>query len=299
MKIDSVQDVRWSTRAEIPEDVIPPIFTPSISNLAKVRGRSGDLLVLRLNNSHKLSPDKLRSLRSLNLREPGSAALCLSHLPNTWGMIESVKDHVAVIEIGYIIHLERTPTERYGGIGSKSRVEYERLQYGTSSKPGELVRSDRGSFFAFESDRSRVRTMWSSSEDLRSSFAAFQESFRSPPVELGTTNATIVVGLDSKPEEIIETSVSHAVDMITNQSQHILMARLAFRLFEFTWEFPHRPFDDIDAISSEIGVNSSVYDIDLDSTRRFAYLTGDTDLLKNGGCRVSVRQHGNLKTFDL
>ena len=61
---------------------------------AVIRGRSGDLLVVRIACSETLNERKKASLRSLNLATVGSAALCHITLPNTHEMLHDVSTHV-------------------------------------------------------------------------------------------------------------------------------------------------------------------------------------------------------------
>lgn len=298
LRLDTVQHVNWSTRAVIPEGVVPPIAVLKGFELDRIGGRSGDLLVIRVQNSSRLSPAKWQCLRSLNLRQIGSAALCRSDLPNTWGMIEAVKDHVAVIEFDSIINLERKPTSsRRGVIGKTSSVEYEHLRYGTRTQPGELVRDRDGRYFAFESDRNGVRLMWGSRVLLGEALAAFLKAYDSPAARVGA-DASLLVSYDAeRSREIIETSTAKAVSHLRTYISSIVFARLAFSPVEFTWQAAHRPFDDMAVESTEVGVNCGARDLDLESARRFAARTGDPQFFSEADCRVEVRQHGIMRAF--
>lgn len=252
--------------------------------------------MIRLQHHGRINPKQEECLRSLNLREIGSASLCSSDLPNTWGMISAVKDFVAVVELGDKISIERVSHQEEANAADGSGMDFERLRYGTNTSPGELVRRRDGSFFAFESDRSNVRMMWSSEVSASRALAALQESYAWPSVKVGQDAATLIVEKDNDYEPT-ETSVLDAVKRLKDAPAGLIFARLAFKAFEFTWQAPHKPFDDMDAEFAEIGINSSVHGIDVSPARRFASMTGDPEFFRDAGCMVEVRQNGVLKKF--
>lgn len=179
---------------------------------------------------------------------------------------------------------------------------YEKLPYGTATKPAEITRSQDGEYFAYESDRTGLLLMWGTDYDLIECLDAFGSRFRTREQGLMLSAELLTMDMSVSDEVVhdVETrsqSAEGPFDVVREQVAALVgsvaVARFDAGKLEFSWKAPHHPFDDMDTVSSEVQLFSE--DLDLHSALAMANHVGPAELLAAAQCTIDIRRRGRRR----
>ncbi|CAN5373236.1 hypothetical protein BH11ACT5_BH11ACT5_16340 [soil metagenome] len=285
----------------------------------ELRGRSGDLLIFQLRSV--IGADKKRSgaLKSLGLKGIRTSSLKSSREPGVFGLIRSVRDLVGVIELDGVMYRSAQLSAR------ATHLQYERIEYGSNTRPGALVRNSAGEYFVFESDRNGLLLNWSTSLLPSDVYDRFLTSFKDEDIDLqvkrGESASMVAVSGDRRPTHstisddqqmsspndghwadfqidpsnlIAEMPTAEAIELIRRSDLAIVSARIAFRNVFMTWHRPYARFIDSDEEVSEAGIYLSDFS-QINAVRRLIRRTGRAGFFSETDVSILVREHGNPK----
>ncbi|NEM90904.1 uL30 family ribosomal protein [Galbitalea soli] len=314
------QDLRWSPLALVPEraGIDVPFPLEEIRAYPELSGRSGDLLIIQLRSGIGVTRKRQATLRSLGLAGIRTSSLRSSREPGIFGYIRAVRDLVGVVELGGIMYRSAQLSAR------STHLQYERIEYGSNTRPGGLVRNSDGEYFVFESDRNGLLLNWSTSLSASEAFEQFQQSFidEGTPLRVrsGESASMVMVSgrhdpghspithdrtLDSgdgdweeyqvDPSNLIgEMPTEEAIDLIRRRDLPVVAARIAFRDVFMTWHRPYARFIDSDVESAEVGVYLN--DLSrINGARRFVRNAGRARFFSEADITILVRERGNPK----
>lgn len=283
-------NINWSPRV----DTRPPIgFSPPLPGtpgFSKVKGRSGDLIVIQVKSGDGRKANQQDCLRSLGLHGPRSAALRDSRDASTRGYIQTVKHLVSVIELEGIYFKDETRLMKGG------EVEFDKPKYGTDSQPSQLFRDLKGDYFLYESSDRQLRVAWSTQdtlekclEDIVSLYPQVQESVE-----------RVFIGQESTQDVIVQEKVgSAAIDLVRSigKATFFNMQLADDELYAVSWRQPYKRFHDRTSLRGEVSV-STPKNLSEYSVRQLVRQTCDNDFLDRSQCFVEVRngrQHRQIK----
>ena len=225
------------------------------------------------------------------------------------GYIRAVGDLVAAYELNDTIY-RQTPA------GARdTHMEYEKIEYGTNTRPGGLVRNTDGEYFAFESDRNGLLLNVSTSLSLPECLEQFQKAFPHAVARPGERASGLAIVAEGHPnhsvishggpggEGLVEYSfdpsvlmadmpTDEAIELVRRDELEVVAARVAFKGFFMTWHRPYARFIDSDLEVAEAGVYAGTLR-EIDGMRRFMRLSGRAAFFLETDVTVRVREHGN------
>lgn len=256
-----------------------------------IEGREGNLLVFQVRSGIGEKPSRRDALRTLGLRGPGSVSLRNDDGP-TAGNIRKVEDLVMTVRLP-----ERCFKEEMFQVGADApSLTYEKIQYGTMTRPAEMVRSRSGEYFAFESDRNGALLMWGTTlgpEEF------FDECLKVTRENLPAQRTSFVIsGQIAESDDASEGENPHYVDTeralkIVRGGKEVSLARLEFGEFECTWISPRQPFDDMNTVCAEVHFYTE--SLNLDIAKALAMQTGPRRLLSQASIAIDLRRHGTRR----
>lgn len=232
-----------------------------------------------------------------------------------FGHIRAVRDLIAVARLNRVVY--KAEHIRPNSVA----VEYERVEFGTATQPGGLVRSSRGDYFTFESDRHGLLLNWSTNLTAEVCFRALLRSFKG--LKPATSDHASVVGLvanglvrdgehlyEQESELlslglhedrtidpttlIVDMSTTEAQEVIQNQASSLVFVRLGMVGLYMTWHRPYARFVDSDVERAEVGLYTRDYS-QLDMVGGFARFTSGSDLFDAIPVTAQIRERGNVK----
>lgn len=296
----TTQELHWYRRAVIPESNIRNLPLPGSLGSSRVAGRSGDVVVYQVRSTNKAIESHQKTIETLGLNGVFSASLKMSN-PAIWGMIDTVRDYVAVLILDGVFYKQDNSNR------SQSRVaDYERLKFGSETQPGGLIRGKSGEYFAFESDGKSLLMNWSSSADFESTHHFFETNFEELRPSSKPFSSSVGIVTSSKSDsrrtvEVVDGSAAELLERLASRDlASVAFARLAYDTVSLTWRRPFKRFSDRPTRFGEVGLLGNGQDIDLTKARAFAVETGPADLLRDGGAVVSFRgENGQQRTIPL
>jgi len=306
----SYQQIEWLPVATIPEGGNLPLQFPlDPKYFAAPNGRSGDLLIIQLRGHHHEIQSRKDSLRSLGLSGIRSSSIRSSFEENIYGYIRSVRDLVAVAQLKAVV---------YRGASSLTRdtaVEFERIEYGTNTRPGGVIKSSIGDYFTFESDRKGLLASWSthlsaldaitafrsiyeSAEPLKSDDASVLGLIASGLVSAGSGDGMARQILDDDSVDpssvVVDVPTRDALQIIESQGGNLVVARLGFAGIDLTWHRPYARFIGNEVERAEVGIYTRDYS-QLERLSAFARATGVEGFFDTVPVTAQIREHGNAK----
>ncbi len=301
------QQIVWSPAATIPEGGgIPLQFPLDPRRFAAPNGRSGDLLVIQLKSHHHETETRKAALRSLGLTGVRSSSLRSSFDETVYGQIRTVRDLVAVAQLNALVYKSASTV-------AQDMTDFERVEYGTNTRPGGRVKSSQGDYFSFESDRKGVLLEWSTSLGVVEALARFGNAFpRARPLKAESAsivalNASGLVGGEELPDvdlgsdhpldpssTFVDMPTGEAINVIHNQADHLVATRLGFRGLNFTWHRPYTRFVDIHVDRAEVGIYTRDYSL-LPGIGAYARSTGADGFFDAVPITAQIREHGNVR----
>lgn len=269
-----------------------PIPLPESLVLDNVKGREGSLMLIQHTSTAHVGKSQRRAARSLGLGKVHAASI-RPNTPAVRGNIRAIRHLISVIDLGGVQYRQKYL------ISENTGLEYEVVQFGSNTRPGELVRSEVGDYFSFESDRRGALLNWSSDSDLRECISLVREFFPSPL--LVTAGRTSVLGLKLDDDEgaeleIVDVDADDVFAYLADHGDRIAMARVAFSGFDLTWSSPSQQFDDSDYVSAEVGIYTREPEL-VARVGEFARKIGPRALLDEVQCVVLMRENGNVRVL--
>lgn len=269
-----------------------PIPLPESLSFDNVKGREGSLMLIQHSSSAHASKSQRSAARSLGLGKVHAASI-RPNTPAVRGSIRTIRHLISVIDLGGVQYKQKYL------ISEKTGLEYEVLQFGSNTRPGELVRSAEGDYFSFESDRRGVLLNWSSAAGLAECILNVGDFF--PSSLSSTSGRTSVLGLqlddnEGAELEIVEVDSDDVPGYLADHADRIAMARVAFSGFDLTWSGPSQRFDDSDFVSVEVGIYTRAPEL-VARAGEFARKIGPRALLDEVQCVVLMRENGNVRVL--
>lgn len=312
----SYQQIEWSPVATIPEGGgLPLQFPLDPKRFSMPSGRSGDMLVVQIRS--EIGETKLRrdALRSLGLNGVRSSSIRSSFEEGVFGYIRTVRDLIAVARLNAVVY--KSASSR----AEDMAVDFERIEYGTSTRPGGLIRSSLGDYFTFESDRKGLLLNWSTDLSAEQCVHEFRASF--PDVVPDGRHHSSVVGIvangvagdesiierlevdritDAIDEDhaldpsalIVDLPTPEAIDIVSSQKASLVVARLGFVGLELIWHRQYARFIDSDNERAEVGIYTRDYSY-LDGVRVLARRTGKNGFFDAVPVTAQIRERGIAK----
>lgn len=312
----SYQQIEWSPVATIPEGGgLPLQFPLDPKRFSMPNGRSGDLLVVQLRSEIGETKTRREALRSLGLNGVRSSSIRSSFEEGVFGYIRAVRDLVAVARLNAVVYKSTTTSTH------EMAVEFERIEYGTNTRPGGLIRSSLGDYYSFESDRKGLLLCWSTDLSADQCIQEFRVSF--PDIEPDSHPDASVLGIvangvagdesllerleadritDAIDEDqsidpsslIVDLPTPEAIDVVSSQESSLVVARLGFAGVELIWHRPYARFIDSEVERAEVGIYTRDYS-HLDGVRVLTRRTGKNGFFDAIPVTAQIRERGIAK----
>lgn len=299
------QKLEWSPLGTIPERRAISVLAPLVGtgNISAVNGSSGDLLIVQLKGETGQTSARLATLRTLGLRGLNSASLRNTSDPTIWGQIRAVRDLIGVIELDEVKWKAAVVDAR------DPRVTYNRIPYGSGTRPGAVVHNTLGDYFVFESTRSSLLVNWTtalSAAECLDEFDSAFEGLQARPADVsvialasgGSSDEVAdleeAVGDDAVDDslDVIDLPTAEAIRLIRSGVEGLVSMRLSIAGVDLIWQEPFVRFLVDDEALAEVGLFS--HDLSfVQPARKFARATANRGFFNGRDFEVMVRVHGN------
>lgn len=265
---------------------------PGTDAFRRVRGRSGDLILVQLKSGNNETRRRRDALRSLGLGQVHSAILRESSEPTLWGNVAVVRDMIAVIIL----------PRREFAVGDDmsnqlSNAEYESLKYGTATRPGHLWRA-MGQYFAFEFESESLVSFWSTDYSLSEVVDSFGNAGLSIDKGSDEAKVRVVIG-DGRSEQ--RTGFWSEIANLGESDGHLSEAVIGTAVIPMdngtrvVWRAGLKRFHDINSYRRDVTIASSPPDVV--AIRGLARETCSQGFLERVPCRLMTRLHGRVREY--
>lgn len=276
-----------------------PLPLPGTVEFESVRGREGTLLVVQHASTENEIGGVKQTARDLGLGRIGRAAI-RPDTPSVRGKIRKIREFVVVIDLNAIQYNQTSI------FNENLQLEYQRTQFGSNTRPGELVRDPLGNYFSFESDRRGSLLNWSTEFSFLEFLTSASEFFPDHPIIRDRPESLLGIDLSSGENildndedkdfevEVVEVAGSTLEEFARERTDHVAFARVALRGIDLTWHSPFMRFDDMDHVAAEAGVYIQDPGL-IKLVGEFARYSGPRQLLDDSESTVQMRENGHVR----
>jgi len=205
-----------------------------------------------------------------------------------------------------------------------AELEYEQIEFGTSTRPGGVFRRTDGEYAVYKSDRKGVLVNWSTNHSVLEGLNRVRLELpelhtiekeepsmlmlkKGEPVAHGSRLARLDIeasldeGVDviaGDASRIVHAPGSEILKMVDANYRAISMARIAFKGVTLLWREPYLRFFDSQTPRAELGVYLQDYSR-LPELRTAMRSTAEPGFMELGQAFVTYREKGNVKRFKL
>ncbi|WP_139104603.1 hypothetical protein [Gordonia sp. UCD-TK1] len=180
------------------------------------------------------------------------------------------------------------------GSTEDGELVFERVQYGSNTRPGELLRDNYGNYAGFETGREGTLVYWSTFFSLDDLI----DKARSEGIGIDRS-AMCTTFFDGGDPDGVELELSEVLDITGNREavQSIAVPIGEIGNQELCWQAPYLRFEDRDSIRAEASFFST--DFDSSTAKSLIAISADDQLLAGAGFTVIFNSRGKFRKATL